>query len=303
MECINAQVFRSICPWPGGQFVLSPSVGTAGEIFLCWNSSFWQKFDEFVGCFFVSVLFKNVRRNVEWVATSVYGPNNASDRASFLLELSQVAVKRNKPWVLGADFNVIRFPHEKKGGCVMSTAMMDFSDWIRQYGLVDLPLGGAVMSRLDRFLVSTSWLELFPDCLQKALAKPVSDQCPLLLETDFEDWGPPPFRLELMWFLEKDFSKCVNECWVEKQVWGWMGFQLTQKLKFLKQRLKCWRKEVLGNVQDKKNHLLDEIQSIDMKVEVGFVTEEDKDYWLMLQEEFCKFSSKKKLNMRQRSRN
>ena len=89
------------------------------------------------------MLFKDVRRNVEWVATSFYGPNNASDRASFLLELSQVAMKWNKHWVLGGDFNVNRFSHEKKGGCVMSTAMRDFSDWIRQYDLNDLPLGGA----------------------------------------------------------------------------------------------------------------------------------------------------------------
>lgn len=53
--------------------------------------------------------------------------------------------------------------------------MRDFSDWIRNHGLVDLPLRGVnftwsnmqenlVMYRLDRFLVSTNWLDLFPDC-------------------------------------------------------------------------------------------------------------------------------------------
>ena len=34
MEYIDAQVFRSICLWPDGQFVLSPSIGTAGGILL-----------------------------------------------------------------------------------------------------------------------------------------------------------------------------------------------------------------------------------------------------------------------------
>lgn len=160
------------------------------------------------------------------MATSIYGPNNSNGRGDFWAESSQVARKWNKPWALGGDFNVIRFPYEKKGGCVMTTAMRDLSDWIRQQDLVDLPLGGAdftwsnnqaipVMSRLDRFLVSTDWLDLFLDCTQRALARPISDHCPLLHETGMEDWGPPPFIFDLKWLHEKDFSKYVNEWWNE----------------------------------------------------------------------------------------
>ena len=69
---------------------------------------------------------KDVRRNVEWVATSVYGPHNASDRAEFWMELTQVAGKWSKPWVLGGDFNVVRCPYERKGGRSMNSAMRDF---------------------------------------------------------------------------------------------------------------------------------------------------------------------------------
>lgn len=53
--------------------------------------------------------------------------------------------------------------------------MRDFTGWIRHHELVNLLLGGAkykwsnkqeepLMSWLDRFLVSTEWLDLFPDC-------------------------------------------------------------------------------------------------------------------------------------------
>ena len=41
------------------------------------------------------------------------------------------------------DFNVIRFLKEKKGGCAISPATRDISDWIRFHDLVDLPLRGA----------------------------------------------------------------------------------------------------------------------------------------------------------------
>ena len=117
--------------------------------------------DEFVGRFSVSILLKDVRCNAEWVATSVYGPSNAHEKVDLWVELSRMAGRWNLPWLLGGDFNVIRFPNEKKGGCTISPAMRDFSDWIRYHDLFDLPLRGAdftwsnwqknpVMIRLDR---------------------------------------------------------------------------------------------------------------------------------------------------------
>ena len=104
----------------------------------------------------------------------------------------------------------------------MTSAMREFSDWIRSNDLVDLPLRGAdfawsnmqrdlIMCRLDRFLVSSDWLDILLDCIQRALARPISDHCPLLVETDLEDWGPPPFRFELMWISETDFPDCVRK--------------------------------------------------------------------------------------------
>lgn len=141
-------------------------IGASGGILLVWNVAYWQKLDEFVGRFSVSVLLKDVRCHMEWVATSVYGPSSSSDRVEFGTELSQVARLWKRPWVVGSDFNCIRFPSEKKRGSVITSAMRDFSDWIRSNDLVDLPLRAAdftwsnmqrepIISRLDWFLVSS----------------------------------------------------------------------------------------------------------------------------------------------------
>lgn len=51
------------------------------------------------GGFLCLFLFKDVRRDVEWVATSVYAPHNANDSAVFWMELNQVASRWNRPWV------------------------------------------------------------------------------------------------------------------------------------------------------------------------------------------------------------
>lgn len=69
-----------------------------------------------MGRFSVSALLKDVRSNAEWVATSVYGLSKASNKADFWMKLSIVAGMWNRPWMLGGDFNAIRFPYEKRGG-------------------------------------------------------------------------------------------------------------------------------------------------------------------------------------------
>ncbi|KAJ8635607.1 hypothetical protein MRB53_009874 [Persea americana] len=83
--------------------------GASGGILVLWNAKFWQKLDEFV-----SILMKDVICDAEWVASLVYGPNNANDRGIFWAELNQVAGSWNHPWVVGGDFNVIRHLRKKE---------------------------------------------------------------------------------------------------------------------------------------------------------------------------------------------
>ena len=88
-----------------------------------------------MGRFSVSVLFKDVRCDVEWVATSVYGPTNVNEKADFWAELNQLARLWNCPRMLGGDFNVIRFPTERKRGCSSSPSMREFNNWFRSHDL------------------------------------------------------------------------------------------------------------------------------------------------------------------------
>lgn len=112
------------------------------------------------------------------------------------------------------DQNIVRFPTEKLGGGHISAAMSLFSDWINSHSLIDLQLGGASftwsnhqtppsMSRLDRFLVSADWLDLYPELCQLALPKPASDHCPIVLDSRPERWGATPFCFELAWLENK----------------------------------------------------------------------------------------------------
>lgn len=83
-----------------------------------------------------------------------------------------------------------------------------------------------------------------------------------------EDWGPP-FRFELMWLSEKELKGSVKNRWSSISIPGWMGYQLARKLKFLKRKMLDYKKEVFGNLSERKNQLLEGIQNIDAKEEVG----------------------------------
>jgi BRCT domain type II-containing protein len=46
------------------------------------------------------------------------------------------------PWCIGGNFNIVRFPSECSSDSNYSTTMMEFSDFIAEQELVDIPLVG-----------------------------------------------------------------------------------------------------------------------------------------------------------------
>jgi hypothetical protein len=47
-----------------------------------------------------------------WEVVNIYGPVQTDRKAGFLLELSQKIMNMSWPFLLGGDFNMIRFPWE-----------------------------------------------------------------------------------------------------------------------------------------------------------------------------------------------
>ncbi|XP_058068559.1 uncharacterized protein LOC131217640 [Magnolia sinica] len=108
---------------------------------------------------------------------SVYGPTQDARRKDFWEELSSVKQSFVGPSCMVGDFNVTRFVDEKSHRNKITPAMAAFSRWIEDQELVDLPLLGSrftwsngratpILSRLDRFLISPDWLDIFPSVFQ-----------------------------------------------------------------------------------------------------------------------------------------
>lgn len=79
--------------------------------------------------------------------------------------------------MVGGDFSVTYFAVERNSEGPATSSMRDFANWIRFHNLIDLPRSGSsftwsnnqerlILSRPDKFLISLTWLELFPKRLK-----------------------------------------------------------------------------------------------------------------------------------------
>lgn len=157
------------------------------------------------------------------------------------------------------DFNAIRFIHEKNVTSRVTRNMQDFGSFVNECALQDSPLLNAkftwtngcdppTLCKLDRFLVSNDWEDLYPRFFQEGISKIASDHWPIMLNTSKLNWGPSPFRFENMWTLHHSFHDNVKR-WSDTDVDGdWERFQFMKKLQEIKKNLKVWNQNTFGRL-------------------------------------------------------
>ncbi|KAK4395942.1 hypothetical protein Sango_1748500 [Sesamum angolense] len=168
--------------------------------------------------------------------TAVYAKCDTVERRELWDALRAASVGAS-PWIVGGDFNTVLSPDERSGGAAPSgIAMSDFHDAIADCALVDAGYVGSpytwysrrLRQRLDRVLISSCWMTIFPKMQVAHLELSQSDHRGLLVEA---------------------------ECTVERKNWQYPTvssgmMRLQQKLTCLKHYLKEWNKTVFGNVFD-----------------------------------------------------
>ena len=123
------------------------------------------------------------------------------------------------------------------------------------------------MSRLDRFLLSNKWCEIWPHCIHVAYQRGLSDHVPLMLHVDESNWGPRPLRMLKCWSYLPGYEEFVSEKWEMFNCQGWGGFVLQQKLKMIKASLKVWHPQHVQNMDGMMKELKDKMFVLDAKAE------------------------------------
>ncbi|KAG8475094.1 hypothetical protein CXB51_032030 [Gossypium anomalum] len=120
----------------------------------------------------------------------------------------------------------------KKGGCLRSERQMNpFRTTLEDCNLRDLGFVGQwftwergkfsntnIRERLDRRVVTLSWINIFPSYQIEHLSHFFSDHCPILLDTMKKSWNDQcsfdnGFRFEAKWCLDSSFEEMVRSSW------------------------------------------------------------------------------------------
>lgn len=131
------------------------------------------------------------------------------------------------------------------------------------------------MSRIDWFLLSENWCLTWPNCLQMASSRGLSNYCPLQLCIDVANWGPKPVRMLKCWENFTGYDSFVREKWSSFHLEGWGGFPLKEKFKLIKLALKEWHRNHSQNLPARICSLKDQTDALEVKVESAVLLAEE----------------------------
>ena len=199
----------------------------------------------------------------------INGYNDRAGRLQLFEEIKHRVLTINKPILLIGDFNVILHPRERTGTFRCDRSTREFTEWITNLGLIDIPLHGIKFtwgrneskSRIDRGLCCNTWLRKFPNLNMVGLKRSSSDHNPVLLTLEARiNWGPKPFRCYDAWFLNPNFKHFLINKWRNIP-----NESLQNKLKILKAPLKTWKKENFHLMDDRISELEAVIHAFERK--------------------------------------
>ncbi|KAK2449806.1 hypothetical protein QL285_008962 [Trifolium repens] len=283
-----------------------PSNGNSGGVLSIWSKVKTSLVFTFIGDGFVGVCLHLLAEDRRCYFINVYAKCNIHEKRRMWSDI--LMSKRGfggDLWCILGDFNSVRDSSERRGVNSLvprdrSGEMHEFDEFLGDLELIDLPLvgrsftwfhpNGVSMSRLDRILISSPWLDVWGEPLVRVLERDVADHCPLLLKYNSDDWGPKPFRFNIFWLQHREFKELVKVEWVASNDVGWMASILRERLKALKGAIKEWSVKTFGEADKRKKLLIKNIMEFDVKSEgVGLddveVVERKKlfeELWLLL---------------------
>lgn len=111
-------------------FAYLPASNTRGGILIAAREADISMSDVLVGCFSVTVKVRHASQaeaddDRSWWLSSVYGPQDDSDKALFLEEIEAIRDACSGPWVLAGDFNLILSEADKNNDLITELTCPD----------------------------------------------------------------------------------------------------------------------------------------------------------------------------------
>ncbi|KAJ9539210.1 hypothetical protein OSB04_031943 [Centaurea solstitialis] len=274
---VRADFLHNICSgvfrlWPWFSNHVCSTVGT--RIIVAWNAREVDVMaleikEQYMHC---EVKVRNT--DIRFFISFVYGANREGERAELWSGLRKFkAIIGAKPWVVLGDFNAMLFPHDALGGASSrNAAMASFFSCVEDIEVFDANYTGiqftwcqkpadesGLKRKLDRVLVNSEFVDLFPDSRARFFPRGISDHSPAVLsfKADFRLKGVP-FKFDNFLVDHPKFMDTVASVW-SQNIEGTFMYRVTQKLKALKAPLRKLRGPY-GNLAKRVSDLKHELE-------------------------------------------
>ncbi|GJU19408.1 RNA-directed DNA polymerase, eukaryota, reverse transcriptase zinc-binding domain protein [Tanacetum coccineum] len=274
------KLFRLKTMWGNFAFdyVCSMARGHSGGLISMWDPNFFS--NESIWC-------------DDCYMVNIYSPQDQVSKLALWNRLQDFMHHHNGSYIMFGDMNAVRNEQERVGSIFNNIEADYFNSFIDATGLVDLPIGGRCftwmnkagtkLSKLDRFLISEDVIDLLPDIRITALDRIWSDHNPILLHVDKIDFGPSPFKLYNSWLLRDGFDDLIKSEWdsLDSNNFGF-PIKCHEKFRILKAKIRQWNNNNKTMERNRKATALEELSSIQKKIDEGFASPSDTENCLNL---------------------
>ncbi|GJR66188.1 putative RNA-directed DNA polymerase [Tanacetum coccineum] len=286
MAVISVSLVKSLWGNNNVDILVGSVVGLSGGTLLMWNCLIFDKCVDLNGSHFISAIrnWKGISKKVGLI--NIYSPQSLLDKEVLWHDLISTMRSTDAIWVLFGDFNAVRSRDERFGTNFVEKEARIFNEFMALGGLHDFALGGrrftrfnregTKLSKLDRFLVSSNYFDVWKYARVNVLYREVSDHCPVMLHVVRLDFGPKCFKLFDHWIGDVEFQKNAQNSWNSKIYNGSADIVLKNKLKQLKADIKTWCHSKKAEQTRKKSKIQNRLLEWDVKAEM--ITLTDSDY-------------------------
>ncbi|KAF9603837.1 hypothetical protein IFM89_038020 [Coptis chinensis] len=190
-------------------------------------------------------------------------------------ELSLLGLN-TEAWAMAGDFNAVTSTAERKGGRLpCQTAVNEFVNFINANALLDSTNLGfnfswsnkrhgnsRMLQKFDRILINKKWLDAATGWKSKILQRRFSNHSPIIgWFTSIPKPHNIPFRFNKHWIKHESLKAVVKMSW-DEPLEDVPIRKIMKKLKRLKETLKIWSWETFGDLRNKKERAVEELELI-----------------------------------------
>ena len=139
---IDDQFLKYIDPLQSYLWKWTPSNGRSGGILVGINIDRFDVGGFSEGEYMLQMNLWDKKERSKWNLIVVYGAAQNDRKDSFLSELASFCSRNKDPFLIGGDFNIIRFPSEKNKPSTISKFTNTFNAIIAAYELIDVNMSG-----------------------------------------------------------------------------------------------------------------------------------------------------------------